>query len=45
MPGAVVNSSTSIGLGCIINTVATADQDDVIADFVNILLGVHLAEK
>lgn len=43
MAGVVINSSTKVGEGCIINTSATVDHDNFIEDFVHISPGVHLA--
>ncbi|CEG22027.1 UDP-N-acetylbacillosamine N-acetyltransferase [Planococcus massiliensis] len=43
MAGVVINSSTKIGRGCIINTSATVDHDNLIEDFAHISPGVHLA--
>ncbi|MGY3718129.1 acetyltransferase [Sutcliffiella cohnii] len=43
MAGVVINCSTKIGKGCIINTGATVDHDNIIEDFVHISPGVHLA--
>lgn len=43
MPGVVINCSTRIGKGCIINTGATIDHDNVIEDYVHISPGVNLA--
>jgi sugar O-acyltransferase (sialic acid O-acetyltransferase NeuD family) len=43
MPGVVINCCTSIGKGCIINTSATIDHDNLIEDFAHISPGVHLA--
>ncbi|RNA67741.1 acetyltransferase [Alteribacter keqinensis] len=43
MAGVVINCSTKIGKGCIINTGATLDHDNIIEDFVHISPGVHLA--
>lgn len=43
MAGVVVNCCTRIGKGCIINTGATIDHDNLIEDFVHISPGVHLA--
>jgi sugar O-acyltransferase (sialic acid O-acetyltransferase NeuD family) len=43
MAGVVINSSTKIGVGCIINTGATIDHDNLIEDFVHISPGAHLA--
>lgn len=36
MANAVINSFTNIGRGCIINTAATIDHDNVIHDYVHI---------
>lgn len=43
MAGAVINSSTKIRKGCIINTAATIDHDNYIDDYVHISVGSHLA--
>jgi len=43
MAGVVVNSSTRIGKGCIINTSASLDHDNVIEDYVHISPGVNMA--
>lgn len=43
MPGVVINCCTRIGKGCIINTGATIDHDNLIEDYVHISPGVHLA--
>lgn len=43
MAGVVVNCCTRIGKGCIINTGATIDHDNLIEDFIHISPGVHLA--
>lgn len=43
MAGAVVNSCTKIGKGCIVNTSSTIDHDNCIEDFVHISPGTHLA--
>ncbi|ULT56781.1 acetyltransferase [Neobacillus drentensis] len=43
MAGAVINCCTRIGNGCIINTGATLDHDNVIEDYVHISPGVHTA--
>lgn len=43
MGGAVINSCTTIGKGCIINTGATIDHDNIIEDYVHLSPGVHLA--
>lgn len=43
MGGVVVNCSTKIGKGCIINTGATIDHDNYIEDYVHISPGVNLA--
>lgn len=41
--GVVINSCTRIGKGCIINTGATIDHDNLIEDYVHISPGAHLA--
>lgn len=43
MAGVVINSSTRIGKGCIINTSASLDHDNVIEDYVHISPGVNMA--
>jgi sugar O-acyltransferase (sialic acid O-acetyltransferase NeuD family) len=43
MAGVVINSSTRIGKGCIINTCASIDHDNLIEDYVHISPGAHLA--
>lgn len=43
MAGVVINCCTKIGKGCIINTGASIDHDNVIEDFVHISPGSHLA--
>jgi len=43
MAGVVVNSSTRIGKGCIINTSSSLDHDNVIDDYVHISPGVRTA--
>lgn len=43
MAGAIINCCSKIGRGCIINTAATIDHDNVIEDYVHISPGCHLA--
>lgn len=43
MAGVVINSSTKIGKGCIINTSSSLDHDNVIDDYVHISPGVNMA--
>lgn len=43
MAGAVINSDTKIGKGCIVNTGASVDHDGIIDDFVHISVGAHVA--
>lgn len=43
MAGVIVNCCTKIGKGCIINTGATIDHDNLIEDYVHISPGVHTA--
>lgn len=43
--GAIVNPSTKIGKGVILNTSCTVDHDNEINDFVHISPGTHLAGK
>jgi sugar O-acyltransferase (sialic acid O-acetyltransferase NeuD family) len=40
---AIINCCSKVGKGCIINTGATIDHDNVIGDFVHISPGAHLA--
>lgn len=42
MAGAVINSSSKIGNGCIINTNSSIDHDNVIKDFVHISPGANI---
>lgn len=42
MAGVVINSSTKIGKGCIVNTGATIDHDNFLGDYVHLSPGVHL---
>ena len=41
MAGTVINCCSHIGKGCIVNTGATIDHDNVIEDFVHLSPGVH----
>lgn len=41
--GSVINPSTKIGRGCIINTCSSVDHDCVLGDFVHIAVGAHVA--
>lgn len=41
--GAVVNFGAAIGHACIINTLASVDHDDILADGVHLSPGAHLA--
>ncbi len=41
--GAVINPGASVGKGCIINTCSSVDHDCVIADFVHVSVGAHVA--
>lgn len=41
--GAVVNPGAVIGKGCIINTCASVDHDCVVADYVHVSVGAHVA--
>ena len=41
--GAVVNPGAVIGKGCIINTCASVDHDCVLADYVHVAVGAHVA--
>ena len=41
--GAVVNPGTVIGKGCIINTCASVDHDCMVADYVHVSVGAHVA--
>ena len=43
MAGTVINADTTVGTGCIINTGSSVDHDNVLADFVHISVGAHLA--
>ncbi len=43
MAGVVINSSSKIGKGCIINTSSSLDHDNVIEDYVHISPGVRTA--
>lgn len=43
MAGAIINPDSKIGKGCIVNTGASVDHDDVIEDFVHLAVGSHLA--
>jgi sugar O-acyltransferase (sialic acid O-acetyltransferase NeuD family) len=43
MAGVVINCCTKIGKGCIINTGATIDHDNLIEDYVHISPGAHIA--
>lgn len=43
MAGVVINCCSRIGKGCIVNTGATIDHDNMIEDYVHISPGVHLA--
>ncbi|KKH69386.1 acetyltransferase, partial [Methanosarcina mazei] len=43
MAGVVINSSSRIGKGCIINTSSSLDHDNVIDDYVHISPGVRTA--
>jgi sugar O-acyltransferase (sialic acid O-acetyltransferase NeuD family) len=43
MAGVVVNCCTTIGKGCILNTGATVDHDNLFEDYVHVSPGVHLA--
>lgn len=43
MAGVVINSSTRIGKGCIINTSSSLDHDNVIEDYAHISPGVRAA--
>jgi sugar O-acyltransferase (sialic acid O-acetyltransferase NeuD family) len=45
MAGVVINSSTRIGKGCIINTRSSLDHDNVIEDYVHISPGVNMAGR
>ena len=41
--GAVVNPCAVIGKGCIINTCASVDHDCMVADYVHVSVGAHVA--
>ncbi len=43
MAGVVINSSSRVGKGCIINTSCSLDHDNVIEDYVHISPGANLA--
>jgi len=43
MAGVVINSSSKIGKGCIINTNSSIDHDNIIEDYVHISPGANLA--
>ncbi len=43
MAGAIINCFIKIGNGCIINTDATIDHDNIIEDYVHISPGANLA--
>ena len=43
MAGTIINSSTKIGKGCIINTSSSLDHDNIIEDYVHISPGVRTA--
>ncbi|MBM7690776.1 sugar O-acyltransferase (sialic acid O-acetyltransferase NeuD family) [Peribacillus deserti] len=43
MAGVVINCCTRVGKGCIINTGATIDHDNLIEDYVHVSPGSHLA--
>jgi len=43
MAGVVINSSTRIGKGCIINTSSSLDHDNLMEDYVHISPGVNMA--
>lgn len=43
MAGVVINSSSRIGRGCIINTISSLDHDNKIEDYVHISPGVKMA--
>lgn len=43
MAGVVINCCTKIGKGCIVNTRATVDHDNVVKDYVHISPGANLA--
>ena len=42
MAGAVINTDTTIGEGCIINTCSSVDHDNRLGDFVHVAVGAHL---
>lgn len=43
MAGVVINSSSKIGNGCILNTSSSLDHDNIIKDYVHISPGVNMA--
>src|SRR5699024_8497578 len=45
MAGVIINSSTKIGRGCIVNTASTIDHDNVMDNFVHISPGANLAGR
>ncbi|WP_336765783.1 acetyltransferase [Paenibacillus sp. USHLN196] len=43
MAGSIINCCSKVGKGCIVNTGATIDHDNVIEDYVHLSPGTHLA--
>lgn len=43
MAGAVINPCVTLGKGCIVNTCSSIDHDCIIADYVHVSVGAHLA--
>lgn len=43
MAGAIINPGSTLGKGCIINTAASVDHDNIISDYVHVSVGSHLA--
>ncbi len=43
MAGAVINANTVLGEGCIVNTCASVDHANRLADYVRVSVGSHLA--
>ncbi|NUU75303.1 acetyltransferase [Paenibacillus xylanilyticus] len=43
MAGVIINCCSKVGKGCIVNTGATIDHDNVIEDFVHLSPGTHIA--
>jgi hypothetical protein len=43
MAGVIINPSSKVGKGCIINTGSTIDHDNNLEDFIHLSPGSHLA--